>query len=412
MDDIAIRVEGLGKRFRLRHSGGGPRYRTFREDLLGLPGRLLAGLRGRRDETEEFWALKEVSFEVKRGEVLGIIGRNGAGKSTLLKVLSRIMDPTCGEATVHGRIGSLMEVGTGFHPELTGRENVFLSGALLGMRRYEVRRCFDEIVAFAGVEKFLDTPCKHYSSGMYTRLGFAVAAHLDAEILLVDEVLAVGDAEFQRKCMGKMGELAAGGRTVVFVSHNMGALARLCSSGLLLGNGTVEHSGAIADCVRHYLANLALTTTSQSVEREGFRLDAMFVAGPDGVPKTGFSNHEEVGVVIRYSQAATMPGLRVGFDLISSESGEAVFRSFDDDIEDRPRDAGQYALLARIPSNLLRAGDYLAVLTAGVHDSFWISHDEVACPFRIENIDGVNARRNDRRPGAIAPKIQWNLIRQ
>ena len=253
MDDIAIRVEGLGKRFRLRHAGGRTRYRTLREDLLGLPRRLLAGLSGRRDEREEFWALKDVSFEVKRGEVLGIIGRNGAGKSTLLKVLSRIMDPTCGEATVQGRIGSLLEVGTGFHPELTGRENIYLSGALLGMRRDEVRRRFDEIVAFAGVEKFLDTPCKHYSSGMYARLGFAVAAHLDAEILLVDEVLAVGDTEFQRKCLGKMAEVAGGGRTVLFVSHNMSAVAQLCSRALVLERGTVTFGGNVRNAIDAYL---------------------------------------------------------------------------------------------------------------------------------------------------------------
>ena len=253
MDDIAIRVEGLGKRFRLRHQVGGPRYRTIREDLLGLPRRLLNGLRGKGGEQEEFWALKDVSFEVKRGEVLGIIGRNGAGKSTLLKVLSRIMDPTSGEATVHGRIGSLLEVGTGFHPELTGRENIFLSGALLGMKRDEVRRRFDEIVEFAGVEKFLDTPCKHYSSGMYTRLGFAVAAHLDTEILLVDEVLAVGDAEFQRKCLGKMTEVAAGGRAVLFVSHNLGVMQELCSAGLCLDSGFVVSRGTMRETVTSYL---------------------------------------------------------------------------------------------------------------------------------------------------------------
>lgn len=269
MDDIAIRVEGLGKRFRLRHEGGKPRYRTLREDILGLPNLLLAGLRGRRDEREEFWALKDISFELKRGEVLGIIGRNGAGKSTLLKILSRIMDPTCGEATVNGRIGSLLEVGTGFHPELTGRENIFLSGALLGMRRDEVRRRFDEIVAFAGVEKFLDTACKHYSSGMYARLGFAVAAHLDAEILLVDEVLAVGDVEFQRKCLGKMGQISQSGRAVVLVSHDLGAIRRLAHRCIWINGGILSLNGVTAGVIGAYLGSL-LCKENQCSRRVSF----------------------------------------------------------------------------------------------------------------------------------------------
>src|SRR5262249_43592020 len=200
-------------------------------------------LRGRQlvagDEVEEFWALKDVSFEVKRGEVVGIIGRNGAGKSTLLKVLSRVTEPSTGRVTIKGRVASLLEVGTGFHQELTGRENIYLNGAILGMTRAEIRRKFDEIVAFAEVEKFLDTPVKRYSSGMYVRLAFAVAAHLDPEILIVDEVLAVGDAEFQRKCLGKMGEVARGGRTVLFVSHNLPAVTNLCNDLITLAHGNI-----------------------------------------------------------------------------------------------------------------------------------------------------------------------------
>jgi lipopolysaccharide transport system ATP-binding protein len=209
-----------------------------------------ARLRGAKDEA--FWALKDVSFEVKPGEVIGVIGRNGAGKSTLLKILSRITPPTVGEVELFGRVGSLLEVGTGFHPELTGRENIFLSGAMLGMRRPQIRHRFDEIVAFAEVEKFLDTPCKHYSSGMYMRLGFAVAAHLDAEILLVDEVLAVGDAEFQRKCLNRMGTVAKSGRTVLFVSHNLTAIEALCSQALLLGQGMVVAHGATLGVISKY----------------------------------------------------------------------------------------------------------------------------------------------------------------
>jgi len=261
VSDVAIRVEGLGKQYRI----GGPRarYRTIREaavEAVRSPfRRLSSALRGEGSGAngETIWALKDVSFEVERGEVVGIIGRNGAGKSTLLKVLSRIAEPTEGWAEIHGRVGSLLEVGTGFHPELTGRENIYLSGAVLGMRRGEIDRRFDEIVDFSGVEQFLDTPLKHYSSGMQVRLGFAVAAHLELEILLVDEVLAVGDAEFQEKCLGKMGEVARGGRTVLFVSHNLDAVAQLTTRALLLDMGKLGKDGGTDAVIRHYRKMLA-----------------------------------------------------------------------------------------------------------------------------------------------------------
>src|SRR5579884_2670850 len=235
MTDVAIRVEGIGKRYKI----GGPagRYRTIRESLVELPARRLRALRSRTARTQaddSFWALKDVSFEIGMGEATGVIGRNGAGKSTLLKILSRITEPTTGYADVHGRVGSLLEVGTGFHPELTGRENIFLNGAVLGMKRSEIKARFDQIVAFAGVEAFLDTPVKRYSSGMDARLAFSVAAHLEPDILIVDEVLAVGDAEFQKKCLGRMSEVAGEGRTVLFVSHNMAAVTRLCRHAVLL----------------------------------------------------------------------------------------------------------------------------------------------------------------------------------
>jgi lipopolysaccharide transport system ATP-binding protein len=224
---------------------------------LGIHGKLDSAAR------EEFWALKGVSFEVKRGEVVGIIGRNGAGKSTLLKILSRITEPTEGRVTLRGRVASLLEVGTGFHPELTGRENIFLNGAILGMTKAEIRKKFDEIVAFAEVERFLDTPVKRYSSGMYVRLAFAVAAHLEPEILVVDEVLAVGDAEFQKKCLGKMKDVATGGRTVLFVSHNMGAVQTLCSQGLLLNRGRLEQAGPVRETIQKYLAKMDASTAVQ-----------------------------------------------------------------------------------------------------------------------------------------------------
>jgi len=256
MSNTAILVENLSKHY---HIGARkPSYRTLRETLAGAAAAPFRRLRrvfdgGEEDRKENLiWALKDVSFSVKEGEVVGVIGRNGAGKSTLLKILSRITEPTEGYAEIHGRVGSLLEVGTGFHPELTGRENIFLNGAILGMRRSEIERQFDEIVAFAEVEKFIDTPVKHYSSGMYLRLAFAVAAHMDPEILMVDEVLAVGDAAFQKKCTGKMGEIANQGRTVFFVSHNLAAVRELCTSSLVLSNGQLDFQGPVNEGIARY----------------------------------------------------------------------------------------------------------------------------------------------------------------
>lgn len=262
----AVRAEGLGKRYRLRHAEQSGRYVALRDVLAA---KAAAPLRWWRREAgqapatrEDFWALKDVAFDIAEGEVVGIIGRNGAGKSTLLKVLSRITEPTEGRVILGGRVASLLEVGTGFHPELTGRENIFLNGVILGMSRAEVTRKFDEIVAFADVERFLDTPVKHYSSGMYVRLAFAVAAHLEPDILIVDEVLAVGDAEFQKKCLGKMHDVSRGGRTVLFVSHNMAAIQALCSRAIWLDTGTVAHQGPVDECIGRYLAHATHSASS------------------------------------------------------------------------------------------------------------------------------------------------------
>lgn len=258
--DVMVRAEGLGKKYLIRHRAERERYTALRDVIpraFAKIGRSIAkGPRAPKSpagaEIEEFWALENVNFEIRRGEVVGIIGRNGAGKSTLLKVLSRITEPSVGRVEIRGRVASLLEVGTGFHPELTGRENIFLNGAVLGMTQSEIRRKFDEIVAFAEVERFLDTPVKRYSSGMYVRLAFAVAAHLEPEILVVDEVLAVGDAEFQRKCLGKMKDVAGHGRTVLFVSHNMAAIETLCSRALLLAGGGVASDGQVGAVIDDY----------------------------------------------------------------------------------------------------------------------------------------------------------------
>jgi ABC-type polysaccharide/polyol phosphate transport system ATPase subunit len=274
MSDTVISVENLSKSYLIGHDGPQERYHSLRDTLVrhgkNYVRKAIDMARGRQiiqgDSVEEFWALKDVSFEVKRGEVLGIIGRNGAGKSTLLKILSRITEPTSGRVVLDGRVASLLEVGTGFHPELTGRENIFLNGAILGMTKAEIRKKFDEIVDFAGVEKFLDTPVKRYSSGMYVRLAFAVAAHLEPEILIIDEVLAVGDAEFQKKCLGKMQEVAKGGRTVLFVSHNMGAVRALCSQAIILDKGLVVAGGPCITLLETYLAGVRSTAPSSRIQ--------------------------------------------------------------------------------------------------------------------------------------------------
>ena len=254
MSEIVIRADGLGKQYRIGEAQA--RNDTLRDALAASVGRAWRGLRrlSRPSRRERFWALRDVSFELARGEVLGIIGHNGARMSTLLKILSRITEPTSGEVMIRGRVGSLLEVGTGFHSELTGRENIYLNGAILGMTRAEIDRKFDEIVAFAGIDRFVDTPVKHYSSGMYLRLGFSVAAHLEPEILLVDEILAVGDAEFQKKCLGRMNEVAREGRTVIFVSHNLDAIQRLCTRCMMLDGGQVAAYGPTADVVAAYLS--------------------------------------------------------------------------------------------------------------------------------------------------------------
>jgi lipopolysaccharide transport system ATP-binding protein len=269
MRQEAIRVEGLSKLYTIGEKQ--QPYRTLRDtvtDALSRPLRALRRSRAEEEEETSVWALKDINFEIKSGDVVGVIGRNGAGKSTLLKVLSRITEPTSGFADIYGRVGTLLEVGTGFHNELTGRENIYLNGAILGMRRADIQRQFDDIVAFAEVEKFVDTPVKHYSSGMYLRLAFAVAAHLDPEILFVDEVLAVGDLAFQNKCLGKMGDVARQGRTILFVSHNMGAVRSLCRTGVVLSGGSLVHAGDITSSIETYHR---LVASSEKRDAPGLR---------------------------------------------------------------------------------------------------------------------------------------------
>jgi len=305
MSNWAISINNLGKRYRIRHETERPQYVALRDVIADRAKRLFRTPGSTRPTSEDFWALKNVSFEIKHGEMVGIIGRNGAGKSTLLKLLSRITEPTSGRIRLRGRVASLLEVGTGFHPELTGRENIFLNGAILGMTRAEIRQKFDEIVDFAEISNFLDTPVKRYSNGMYVRLAFAVAAHLEPEILLVDEVLAVGDAAFQRKCMGKMGQVAHQGRTILFVSHNMGAIETLTQRAVVLERGQVAFQGSTAEAIRTYvrLNSECVEVDVGSLARTGserVRLRRVYAADEAGEPTNMVASGGPLKVVLEY----------------------------------------------------------------------------------------------------------------
>ncbi len=362
MSQLAIRVENLGKRYRI--GARQERYKRFTETLMdtfSAPIRRLRNLGKPTPPEDIIWALKDVSFEVDRGEVLGIIGRNGAGKTTLLKVLSRITEPTEGRAEIHGRVGSLLEVGTGFHPELTGRENVYLNGAILGMHRAEIDAKFDEIVAFSEIEKFLDTPVKRYSSGMYVRLAFAVAAHLEPEILLVDEVLAVGDVGFQKKCLGKMQEVSYEGRTVLFVSHNMQVLRNLCQKGILLETGKIEEYGTIETTVNSYLRSFRLESgivpTQPRSESSKAGLASVEVKsaehGVDGkiFPGDGIC----IDSVVRVFH--TIDALSIGFSL-HAEDGRTIGITYSGPKEVFRLDVGEHLIRANIKSFPVNPGLY------------------------------------------------------
>jgi lipopolysaccharide transport system ATP-binding protein len=386
--DIAISVEGLSKRYLVGHQAAGRERYTALRDVIGREARNMARrvvdlARGRQivegDEVEEFWALKDVSFEVKRGEIIGIVGRNGAGKSTLLKILSRITEPTEGRAVLRGRIASLLEVGTGFHPELTGRENIFLNGAVLGMTRAEVRRNFDEIVAFAEVERFLDTPVKRYSSGMYVRLAFAVAAHLEPEILVVDEVLAVGDAAFQKKCLGKMRDVATRqGRTVLFVSHSMAAIENMCDQALLLAQGRCIARGETHTVVQDYLKTMTRVAASPLADREDrqgtgeARFASMALENTDGSPAAAFKcgSAGVLHAVIDNRSGGPLRNLRVAFVIDNAGGQRAALMDtwlVSADIAELP--AGQTSLRAVMPRVVLAPGRYFVTIWSSVGET-------------------------------------------
>ncbi len=412
-----IRVAQLGKRYRIGAQQA--RYTTLRDSLVGAvtgPLRRFRNSKSLTQPSDTFWALKEVSFEVKAGEVVGVIGRNGAGKSTLLKILAHITEPTEGRVRLRGRVGSLLEVGTGFHAELTGRENVYLNGAILGMRRAEIERKFDEIVAFAEIEKFLDTPVKHYSSGMYVRLAFAVAAHLEPEILVVDEVLAVGDAEFQRKCLGKMKDVAHEGRTVLFVSHNMEAVNRLCERGILLDKGQVQASGDILRITGLYLKASINTMKEQTWDIQKApgddvaRLKAVRIIA-DGQVTGTVDSKQAVTIEMEYVNLKANSNLAACITLIN-EQGVHLIRAVDmDEPEwgDKPRPVGIFRSRCTIPGNLLAAG-WIGVV-AEVYTLYPSNYSHFlvrdSAGFQVVYSDGEGLGRSIPGLGVIRPILAW-----
>jgi len=421
MNDVAIRVKNLSKQYRI----GGPQvpYKTIRESLIEAgraPFRrmrkLLCGhAYGAAEMDATIWALKDVSFEVKRGEVVGIIGRNGAGKTTLLKILSRITEPTEGYAEVHGRVGSLLEVGTGFHPELTGRENIYLNGAILGMKRAEIERKFDEIVDFAEIERFLDTPVKHYSSGMYVRLAFAVAAHLEPDILLVDEVLAVGDAEFQKKCLGKMKEVTKEGRTVLFVSHNLSAVQRLCESSFVLDQGHLIFQGIAQAGVARYIDIVRSRRGNAILFKEskvdtGLRFVSCYVAEEPGKPVNYLRYTVGGHLVIEYEVSRILHGAQVTFELWHSEYGCVLSStSLDRGVRTSTLSPGIYRSELTIPPFLIRPGAYWVTLSASVPGIQMFDEIEQACQFDVTDDGSPIALLSQGRRGIILPVLEWQI---
>jgi len=419
MSDIAIRVENLGKQYVI---GSAPdRYRTLRDSLVDAakwPARLLRGELASSKQT--IMALDGVTFEVRKGEVLGVVGRNGAGKSTLLKILSRVTEPSQGYAEIHGRVGSLLEVGTGFHPELTGRENIALNGAILGMKKAEIDRKFDEIVDFSGVEKFIDTPVKRYSSGMYLRLAFAVAAHMEPEILVVDEVLAVGDAEFQRKCLGKMSDVAQQGRTVLFVSHNMSAILRLTQETIVLEKGKMIYRAPSPQAIDFYLTSGFAQTGERIWHSDEIPSDtgpfhpvALRLRNPQGTIVDTVRSTEPITIEFEYQLDQPISGLRAGLYLLTTH-GEHIFTTFDTDEPKKyesyaTRSAGRYISRCEIPGDLLNDGRYVLGVNASSFRVRRYFQDEYALAFTVDATGAPGMHWLEPRLGPIRPRLDWQI---
>jgi lipopolysaccharide transport system ATP-binding protein len=410
MSDAVIRSSHLGKLYRLGADLWSP---TLRETLTSW----VTGRRRARKRAS-IWALRDVSFDVHAGEVVGFIGQNGAGKSTLLRIFSRITEPTEGEVELCGRVGSVLDVGTGFQFDLTGRENVYLSGAILGMSRAEIARKFDEIVAFAGTESFLDTPVKHYSSGMYLRLAFAVAAHLEPDTLVIDEVLATGDAAFQKKCLGRMGDMALHGRTVLFVSHNLGAVRLLCTRAIVLGAGTVRFDGPPGDAIAYYLAN---ATPDGEVEGEvvfaagglafdGLVFHAVRVVDEAGVTRALFDAEDAVVVEIEYEVKTVLYGSRTILS-IATQEGELAFQSTDHLEREGEQSPGRYKATCTIPGGLLNARMYVVEISVEIPDVRVLAPRRPYVSFAVSGGTGHGSTHPEAWPGVVCPRLSWRTGR-
>ena len=413
MSNSIITAENVSKRYVIGHAGAsGDGVRHILETVFRNPARWLRERREQSRRSEEFWALKDVSFSVKQGEVVGIIGRNGAGKSTLVKVLSRITEPTTGRIEIEGRVASLLEVGTGFHGDLSGRENIFLNGAILGMTKVEIKKKFDEIVAFSEIENFLDTPVKRYSSGMFVRLAFAVAAHLEPEILIVDEVLAVGDSSFQKKCLGKMDEVARGGRTVLFVSHNMAVMRQLCTKGILLNQGQVVKTGSIGEVVDTYLAAGAehegfWLRNSPAPTKDGIYAESASILNHDNQPAGHLDCAEGFTIELKVRSNGTFNKGQVAVSVMNKE-GVAIFTTANADKarEYQPIVSGRHTYRITVPGNFLAPDTYYLRVTC--HQPHFQTYDALdTLSFRIEDTGSLRSVFFDERAGIVEPILDW-----
>ncbi|MCL2792947.1 MAG: ABC transporter ATP-binding protein [Spirochaetaceae bacterium] len=432
MSETVIKVENLYKEYKLGVISHGTLYKDMQSWWAKIRGKedpnsLISTHHGEDAEKTSFLALNDVSFEIKAGDRVGIIGKNGAGKSTLLKILSRITSPTRGSVTIHGKVGSLLEVGTGFHQELTGRENIFLNGSILGMNKREISRKMDEIIDFAGIEKHIDTPVKRYSSGMMVRLGFAVAAHLDTDILIADEVLAVGDAEFQRKALAKMGDLSTGeGRTVLFVSHNMGAVERLCNIGLILHNGVlIDKSDDIKYSIKKYLNVGQEDTTKLSYEwinngqvpnNQWFKPISFFITDDNmNILKDTHSNDKDLWINIKGIIKENDSAFCIGYALYS-EDNALLYWSYQTDVPQAewPKfKLGEFHLRSKIPKRFLNEGTYRVEFICSLHCRQWILDPEVNAPAIFFEINGGLSDSPylfNKRPGVLSPIHAWEIV--
>ncbi|NVJ86807.1 MAG: ABC transporter ATP-binding protein [Algoriphagus sp.] len=418
MGKTVIRVEDLSKRYRLglkekqADTLAGQVANLIKSPWQNLK-RLQALNKFREEDESVFWALKDINFEVEKGEVLGIIGKNGAGKSTLLKILSQITDPTSGKIKIHGRVASLLEVGTGFHPELSGRENIYMNGTILGMTRKEIDRKLDEIIDFSGVEKFIDTPVKFYSSGMKVRLGFSVAAHLEPEILIIDEVLSVGDYEFQAKCLGKMEEVSKKqGRTVLFVSHHLPSVKTLCSRAILLSNGELVKNGNVDETVNYYLNTSSSDELSgyynQPISSESvFDIYSVCLKNKAEEITDTFEDTDEIVLEINYSLKENLKGARMVFQLIDMNE-VIVFASTNQQVLTYSLDEGNYSTKCFIPDRILRDGQYKVRIHAGQPGVDYLLHPKDYLSFRVLSSGLHGSTRKEKWPGIIAPQLFWN----